>query len=630
MGPSRLRMIVRPQLAPAAALAVLMGALPLAAQMSSTDPLHAVAEFGEPKYGADFTHFDYVNPDAPRGGFVTLRGARQTFEGINTIAEGEWTTHTGALHDATLMVGSQDELSSAYGFLAESVELADDLSWAQFVLRAEARFADGEPVQADDVVYTFDVIKAGARPFLQAAFEDVLSAEAIDAQTVRFHFDTTAVMQPVMRVARNLPVYPRHWWEADEDRDPTRQTFQDWPGAGAYEIVDLDEGRSITYERKADWWGEDLPISVGVLNFDRIRYIYIRDADVAFEAFLAGEYDFRWENSSRRWSTGYQTDAVEDGLIQRRAQPEIDYRGKYGYFLNTRHPGFADIRARQAVMMLYPFEWVQANVMYGLYNRVDSYFPGSEYAAQGPLEGAELAALEPFRDQLPPEVFGDPVAAPANGLRGVDRSNRRTALRLLGEAGYEVQDGVLVDVTTGQPFTFTVLLRTPLLEPHTQPWLRELEQVGIEADIRLVDSANFRRLIDTFEYDAMPIAYTFFPPPGPELRSRYGSAAAEQEGSGNWLGVQDPVVDALIDQIVVAPTLEEKEVLTRALDRVLLAGRYVVPAWYNDAAWLAYWDVFGWPETDILLHDYSFPNTIGFQPTWWIDPARQAAVEEMR
>lgn len=604
--------------------------LPSGAQAGSTGPVPAVAEFGEVKYGPDFPHFDYVDPEAPKGGFVTLRGVRQTFEGINTVAEGQWAAHTAPLHDATLMVGSQDELSSAYGYLAETVEIAQDMSWAQFVLRQEARFGDGEPVRADDVVYTFDVVKAGARPFLQAAFENVISAEAIDDRTVRFTFDTTGVMQPVMRVALNLPVYPRHWWQADEERDPTRQTFEDWPGAGPYEIVDIDEGRSITYERKSDWWAADLPAFVGTFNFDRIRYIYIRDSDVAFEAFLAGEYDFRWENSSRRWSTGYETQAVADGNVQQRAQPQIDYRGMFGFFLNTRRNEFADMRARQAVAMLYPFEWVQANVMYGLYQRVDSYFPGSEYAARGVPGGAELAALEPFRDQLPPEVFGGPVAPPANGLRGVDRANRRAALRLLGEAGFEVRDGVLVDIDTGEPFTFTVLLRTTLLEPHTQPWLRELEQVGIQADIRLVDSANFRRLIDAFDYDVMPIAYTFYPPPGPELRSRFGSAAAEQPSSANWLGVQDPVVDALVDRIVVAPTLEDKETLTRALDRVLLAGHYVVPAWYNDAAWLAYWDMFAWPEADVLLEDYAFPNTIGFQPTWWVDPARAAALESAR
>ena len=600
------------------------------AQTGSTGPLHAVAEFGEVKYGPDFPYFDYVNPDAPKGGFVTLRGARQTFEGINTIADGEWATEAPGLHDATLMAQSQDELSSAYGYLAETVEIADDVSWAQFVLREEARFGDGEPVRADDVVFTFEAVKSGARPFLRAAFEDVVSAEIVDDLTVRFTFDTTGVMQPVMRVALNLPIYPRHWWEADEDRDPTRQTFEDWPGAGPYEIVDIDEGRSITYRRKPDWWAVDLPAFVGTFNFDRIRYIYIRDADVAFEAFLAGEYDFRWENSSRRWSTGYDTQAVADRLIRQRAQPQIDYRGVYGFFLNTRRAAFADIRARRAVVMLYPFEWVQANVMYGLYQRVDSYFPGSEYAARGLPEGIELAALEPFRDRLPPEVFGAPVASPANGPRGVERANRRLALRLLGEAGFEVRDGVLVDAETGEPFTFTVLLRTNLLEPHTQPWLRELEQIGIRADIRLVDSANAARLLDAFDFDAIPLAYTFFPPPGPELRSRFGSEAAEQPGSANWLGVRDPVVDALIDRIVVAPTLADKEALTRALDRVLLAGHYVVPAWYNDAAWLAYWDRFGWPETDLLLADYSFPNEIGFQPTWWVDPVRDAALEERR
>jgi len=592
---------------------------------------HALAEYGEPKYGPDFAHFDYADPNAPVGGQITLTGARSSFDSLNTLPiQGEYATNVG-LAKVGLMTESQDELSVAYGVLAERVEYPEDRSWLTFTLREDAVWDDGEPVTAEDVAWSFDQVTAHGRPFLKAFFDDVTGVEVLDARRVRFTFATTGTMQPLMRVATVLPVEPKHWWtEEGADRDIAGSILEPAPWAGPYRIVDVDPGRSITYERKEDWWGWDLPVFEGQFNFDRITYDYYRDPTVEFEAFRAGEYDFRREFTSRQWATGYDFDAVDDGRIRRREVEEIDYMGIYGYFLNSRDLLFADPRARQALTYLYPFEWVQANVMYGYYQRVDSYFPGSEYAAMGAPEGRELEILEEYRGRIPDGLFEGTTELPANPQSRVSRENRREALRLLAEAGFEVRDGRMVDAETGTPYDFQILLRSPALEPHTQAWIRNLEAVGITANIRVVDSAQYQLLMNRFDFQAAPVAYTFFPPPGPELRNRFACETVDMEGSANYLGVCDPVVDDLVGRIVAAPTLEEKEVLTRVLDRVLMSGWYVVPAWYNEVAWIAFWDKFSWPEEAAPLRDYAFPNSIRFQPTWWVDPDKAAALAAAR
>jgi len=591
---------------------------------------HALAEFGEPKYGPDFTHFDYADPDAPKGGSVTLTGARQSFDSLNVIPlRGEYATNV-ALATMTLMVESQDEVGVYYGAIAESATYPDDLSSVTFALRPEARFGDGEPVTADDVVWSFEQVREHARPFLRSYFDDVAGAVALDERRVRFDFATTGRMQPLTRVAAILPVEPRHWWEASEDRDIAGGNLEPPPWPGPYRIVEVDPGRSLVYERKRDWWGTDLPAFRGQFNFDRVRYDYYRDRDIAFEAFAAGEYDFRRDFSSRIWATGYDFEAVRQGRVQRREVAETDYRGIYGFFMNLRRPQFAERAAREALTLLYPFEWVRESVMYGHYTRVDSYFPGSEYAARGVPEGEEAAVLEEYRGRVDDSVFGEAWSPPVNPPDRVSRENRRAALRLLGEAGWEVRDGTLVETETGEPFTFEILTRTATLEPHIQAWLRELERVGIEARIRLVESAQYQQRTNVFDFDVLVMAYTFFPPPGPQMCNRFDSAAADVEGSANMLGLRDPVVDDLCRRILAADTLERKQVLTRALDRVLLSGWYVVPAWYNEVAWIAFWDIFGWPEHDLALREFSLPNTIGFQPTWWYDAERAAALESAR
>ena len=609
-----------------AVLALALTAAPAAGQETSVVS-HALVEFGDPRYGPDFPHFDYADPAALRGGTLSL-ASPGGFDTVNSLPlGGEFPRSIGLLFDS-LMVPSQDELSAYYPLIAESVEYAADRSWLVFTLRPEARWHDGAPITADDVAWTFEMIREHGRPFLRQFYAAVEAVTVLDDRRVRFDFATRNTMKPLVRLA-GLTVYPRHWWTAD-GRDISRSTLEPILGSGPYRLVSVDQGRALRYERVEDYWAADLPVRVGHFNPDVVTYRYYRDSDVMFEAFKARAYDFRYEFTSRIWATGYDLDAVEDGLLQREVVPVIGFRGMQGYFFNQRRPQFADRDVRRALSLLYPFEWVQERIMYGLYDRIDSYFQGSDdWSAVGLPEGLELALLEPYRDTLPPELFEEAFANPVNDLRGVTRANARRALEIFAEAGWDLVDGRLTNRETGRAMTFEILLPSPSLEPHTAPFIRALDQVGIEASIRWVDSAEFLRRYQNREFEAISFAYTFYPPPGTDLASYFGSAEADDPGSANIMGIQNPAVDAMIEAVVAAQDLETLQAATRALDRVLLWGHYVVPHWYNPEAWIAYWDRFGRPETE-PVYDFAFPNAIGFQPTWWIDPERDAALAAAR
>ena len=580
----------------------------------------ALAEFGEPHYAADFTHFDYADPTATVGGTLTLAGYGG-FDTLNTIPlGGEFPRNIAALVFDTLMVASQDELSSFYPLIAQSVAYPEDRSWIEFTLTPDARWHDDTPITADDVVWTFEQIRAVGRPFLAAYYDDVDQAIVVDTHTVRFTFHTRDTMKPLMRVAE-LTVMPRHWWET-EDRDIGSSILEPLLGSGPYRLVDVDPGQRLEYRRVEDYWAADLPARVGHFNVETLVYDYYLDRDIMFEAFKAGEVDFRHEFTSRNWATGYDIDAVDQGLIRREEVDVIRFRGLQGYFLNTRRAPFDDIRVREALSLLYPFEWVNERIMYGLYGRADSYFLGGDgWSARGLPEGRELELLEPFRDQVPPALFETAFRPENNGPRGLTRENAARAIALFAEAGWEIQDGAMTSVDTGDTLAFEILLRGPGLEPHTQPFVRALEQIGISASIAWVDSAQFQRRYQDRTFDAVSFAYTFYPPPGAELASYFGSAAADIDGSANVMGISDPVVDALIEQVTTAAALDEMQAANRALDRVLLWGHYAIPHWANSVGWIAYWDRFGRPAIE-PPYDFGFPNTIGFQPTWWIDPER--------
>ncbi|NBD94925.1 MAG: ABC transporter substrate-binding protein [Gammaproteobacteria bacterium] len=614
----------------AAGLAVLCLSGPVAAQSGEDEVtvVRALAEFGEPALPPDFAHYPYADPAAPKGGEVTL-GAIGSFDSLNSLPlQGEWPRNIGLLTD-TLMAESQAEISVYYPLIAESVEFPEDRAWAIFNLRPEARFHDGTPITAEDVVWSFDRLKEHARPFLRAFYEDITAAEALGPHRVRFTFATRDTLRPVVRCAI-LAVYPRHWWTA-EGRDIGSSTLEPPLGSGPYRLVDVEPGRSLAYERVEDYWAADLPVRRGLFNFDRVTYEYYTDSDVMFEAFKAGAYDFRHELTSRNWATGYEVPAVDAGRILLETVPSVTFRGMQGYFFNTRLAMFADARVREALAMLYPFDWVNRTIMYGLYDRIDTWFLGAAaYQAQGIPEGRELELLEPYRDRLPAALFVEPYVPPGIAEDVVDRRTLRRALALLREAGWHLdEDGTLVNVETGRPMAFELLLRSPSLEPHTQPFIQNLARLGIEASVRWVDSAQFLRRYQDRDFAVISFAYTFFPPPGEELVSRFGAEAAAIPGTANLIGVENPVVDGLIAAILDAGDLETIQAGTRALDRVLLWNHYAVPHWYKDVSWIAYWDMFDHPE-ERPVYDYGFPNTIGFQPTWSVDADRAAALDAVR
>jgi microcin C transport system substrate-binding protein len=599
-------------------------AAPIPAAAEDPAPSPALALFGQPKYPADFSHFDYADPAAPKGGSLVLSTVG-SFDTLNLIPlEGQPPRSLPLLYDS-LMVESQDELGVSYGLLAQSVTVADDASWAIFTLRPEARWHDGIAVTAEDVVWSWETVRDKGEPFLKSFFRDVTGAEALDPQRVRFTFATRNSRKPISQVATGLPILPEHWWTA-AGRDIAQGTVEPPLGSGPYRIAAVDPGRTLSWERVADYWGRDLPVNRGLWNFDRIRYDYYRDRDAEFEAFKGGNSDFRQEFTSLFWATGYDIPAVRDGRLVRAEIASEDPRGMQGYFFNLRRPPFSDPKVREALGWLYDFEWVNKTLFSGLYDRLGSYFNADGFRATGVPEGAEKDLLEPFRGQVPDALFDTPFALPKTDGSGNMRDNIRTALRLLREAGWEQRDGVMTNVATGEPMRFEILTNTDVFERVTQPFIDRMRQIGIQATLRIIDSAQYQTRYQNFDFDVITFAYTFYPPPGTELRTYFGSEAAGIDGSANLMGIRNPVVDALIEKVTAARDLSSLQIATRALDRVLLWNNYVVPQWGRSDAWVAYWNRFGLPGKQ-PTYRFGDANGIAFPSTWWIDPAKDAALQ---
>lgn len=576
----------------------------------------AISEFGEPLYGPDMPHWPYANPDAPKGGAVTL-AAFGSFDTLNPLIErGTWPAGIGLISDS-LMTGSADELSSAYGLIAETVEYPADKSWVAFNLRPEAKWHDGQPITAEDFVFAFDFIRKEGRLFLRSFYDDIEGCAAETPHRLKCTLRTRDTMKTVMAAAGLTPM-PKHYWTSG-GRDLTKTTLEPTLGSGAYRIKAVDPGRSITYERVPDYWGKDLAVSRGLYNMDEIRYDYYRDDTVMFEAFMAGRIDFREENRAQRWATGYDAEPVRDGRVVRRTTPDNTPAGLSGLVFNTRRPQFQDIRVREALNWLYDFETTQRQLLYGQYKRLKSWFPNSEYGSKGAPTPEEIAILDPFKDKLRPQVLAKAFEPPATEGNGLTRTNLREALRLFKEAGWELKNGAMVNAATGQPFTFEILLADPAFVRLYEPYVETLKKAGVTAAIRVIDSAQYKVRTDEYDFDAVNLGLTFFPPPGPELKSYYSSAVADVKGQGNFAGIRDSVVDALLDRITTGTDLPTIQAQTRAMDRVLLWGWYVVPLWYNDEDRLAYWNRFGYPEK---RGKYSH----GFPTTWWVDPQKAGAL----
>jgi microcin C transport system substrate-binding protein len=597
----------------AATLALLM---PAWARAQDVAPEHGVAMHGDLKYGPEFEHFDYVNPNAPKGGTVTFASIG-TFDSLNPfIIKGTTADGLGFLFE-TLTVQSEDEPFSEYGLLAESIEMPEDRSWVAFTLRPQARWQDGKPVTVDDVIFSFDTLKEKGLPFYRAYYKNVIKAEPAGERRVKFTFEETTNRELPL-ILGQLPILPKHYFEKVEF---DKTTLQPPLGSGPYRIKSLEPGRRIVYERVKDYWGADLPVSRGFYNFDEIRYEYYRDANVALEAFKAGGYDIRVENTSKFWATAYTGPMFDAGWIKKEEIPHELGTGMQGFVFNTRRPLFQDPRVRHALAYAFDFEWTNRTIMYGQYDRTESYFSNTELAAEGLPSEAELALLEPYREQLPAEVFTEVYQAPSTDGEGGIRQNLRTALGLLREAGWSVEGGKLVN-GKGEPFRFEILLNGPSFERHTLPFIKNLERLGIEASVRAIDPAQYQNRLNEFDFDIVVGTFGQSLSPGNEQREYWGSEAADIPGSRNIIGIKDPAVDHLIDKIIEAPTREDLVTATRALDRVLLWGHYVIPHWHSRTFRVAYWNKFDRPET---TPPYGLPLF-----SWWVDPVKVAEVEQRK
>ncbi len=599
-------------------LAACLSLTPLAAQEAQWR--HGAALLGEPKYPPDFRHFDYVNPDAPKGGLVRL-GAQGTFDSFNIVVagvKGSPEQGLGLIYE-TLTTSSFDEPSAAYGLLAESFSYPEDYSSVSFRLRPEAKWHDGQPVTADDVIFSFETLKANS-PTYAFYYANVTEAEKTGEREVKFTFNQTGNRE-LPQIMGQLIVLPRHWWEgmtADgRRRDVTQTTLEPPLGSGPYRLKSFDAGRNATYERVKDYWGENLNVNVGQNNIDEIRYEYYRDATVLLEAFKADRIDFRTENSARNWATGYSFPARQEGRV---VLEEFPYRATgimQAFVLNLRRDKFKDERVRRAFNLAFPFEELNKTVFYGLYERVGSYFHGLELASSGLPEGKELEILESLRDKVPPEVFTTPYENPVNDTPESIRNNLRAADRLLREAGWEVKNGRRVNAR-GEPLSVELLSSSPNDERVFLPYKSVLERLGIAVSVRTVDDVQFTNRTRSFDFDITSTVWAQSLSPGNEQREYWGSEAARREGSRNLGGIADPAVDALIDRIIFAKDRDELVAATKALDRVLLAHNYVVPQWTSLKQRTARWDRYSHPQTMPRYAGAAFPTV------WWYDEAKAA------
>lgn len=589
---------------------------------------NAIAILAKPALPADFPYFPYVNPNAPKGGEVTLASIG-TFDSFNpfilrgTATTGmisPWVVLPGGSGSGSsvghvwesLLTSSADESSAGYGHLAQIIELPASKLWVAFELRPEAKFSDGTPVTAEDVAWTFRTLLEKGRPSFRIQMADVKDVVVENPRRVVFHFKSNENRELPL-ILGGLPVLPKHFFDG---RDFTRPLSDPPIGSGPYRIASFELGRSVTYERRPDWWAADIPTGKGTNNFDRVRVEYFRDSTVAMEAFKAGQIDLRSENISKNWATAYDFPAVARGLVIKRDFQHHLPTGMQGYAMNTRRPVFANPLVRQAMAETFDFEWANKNLFYGSYTRTLSYFSNSPLASSGIPQVDELKLLEPYRKELPPALFTEPFKLPVTDGSGNNREQLRHALELLRQAGWSVKERKLVD-KDGQQMSFTILLDEPSLERVALPYVQLLQKLGIDARVRTVDPAQYQHLTDDFDFDMIMMIYSEGDIPGNELRDYFSCAASKAQGSFNAPGICDPAVDALVERIIMAQDRETLTTAAHALDRVLLWRWYMVPNWDSRIFHIAYWDRFGHPDKPIR-EGFNFD-------TWWLDPAKAAA-----
>jgi microcin C transport system substrate-binding protein len=582
---------------------------------------HGLSMFGDLKYPAGFQHFDYVNPKAPKGGIVR-QIALGTFDNFNIVVSGVKGTVGGAvtlIYD-TLMTSAFDEVSAEYGLLAEAVNYPADFSSVTYRLRAEARWHDGKPVTPDDVIFSFEAFKKN-HPQYSAYYRHVVKAEQTGERDITFTFDGPGNRE-LPQIVGQLNILPKHWWEGTDasgrKRDVTATTLEPPLGNGAYRIKEFVAGRTIVYERVKDYWGANLNVNVGRDNFDEIRYEYFRDSTVALEAFKADQVDWRSENSAKNWATAYDFPAVKEKRVLLEEFPMRSSGVMQAFVFNTRRDKFKDPRVRRAFNHVFDFEEMNKQIFYGDYKRIASYFEGIELASSGLPQGMELEILESVRDKVPPEVFTTVYTNPVGGSPEATRNNLREALRLLKDAGYEIRNQKLVNAKTGEPFTIEFLTADPNSERFLLFYKPSLERLGVTVTVRTVDDAQFVNRERSWDFDAVTALWAQSLSPGNEQRIYWGSAAADQSGSRNLIGVKNAGVDALIERVIFAKNRAELVAATKALDRVLLWNHYVVPQWTYGKQRSARWDRFGRPDK---LPEYA---ASAFPTIWWFDAERAA------
>ena len=584
---------------------------------------HGISAFGDLKYPPEFKHFEYVNPDAPKGGVFSHVGATRafnqnflTFNSLNSfILKGDGAQGM-QLAFASLMARANDEPDALYGLAARAVRISGDGLTYRFLIRPGITFHDGSPITVHDVAFSLNVLKEKGHPIIQQLLRDFIGAEAADDGKVVARF-TPNRARDVPLFAASLPIFSREYYS----KRPFDETTLEVPlGSGPYKVGRFEPGRHIEYERVKDWWGADLPVARGQNNFDTVRYEYYRDREVAFEGFTARSYLFREEFTSRTWATRYDLPAVRDGRIKRDTLSDDTPSGAQGWFFNTRREKFKDKRLREAFIYAFDFEWTNKNIMYGSYQRTQSLFQNSDMMAVGKPSADELGLLESFRHKVPDEVFGDPFVPPVSNGSGQDRALLRKASALLQEAGFAIKDGKRV-TRQGEPISVEFLIDEPSFQPHHMPFIKNLGTLGIEATLRVVDPVQYRKRVDDFDFDLTIQRFAFSSTPGDSLRSYFSSQAAAMKGSQNIAGISDPVIDALIDKIIVADSRTRLTSACRVLDRVIRTGRYWVPHWYKASHWLAYWDVFGKPSTKPRY-------ARGIPETWWYDREKAAKIDQ--
>jgi microcin C transport system substrate-binding protein len=583
------------------------------------EPRHGLSTFGDLKYPADFKHFDYVNPKAPKGGIARLRDVG-TFDNLNPfIIKGVKLRGMGAIAQTlpydTLMASAADEADAMYGLVAKTVDIGPGRRWVEFTLREEARFHDGSPITSADLVYSFNTLKTEGTPAYRINLRDVETVTPSGPYKIRYSFRDGVVTRDLPAIVAGLPILSKAYYE----KVPFNKTTLTPPlTSGPYRIGRVDQGRSLTYERVPDYWAKDLPVNVGRYNFDKLQFDFYRDRTVALQAFKSGEYDFREEFTSKSWATAYKFPALDKGWVIKESVPNLAPASRQYFVLNLRRKKFQDVRVREAFGLAFDFAWTNKNLFYGLYSRTLSLWQNTDMAARALPNDAEQKLLKSINGKIPGTILKSVYVPPGDG-QGL-RKNLRQAKKLLGQGGWKIIDGKLTD-PQGKILEIEILTYSPSFERILAPIIKNLKRLGIEATMRIVDIPQYTNRMQTFDFDVTTAAFGTSATPGIAERNFWGSASANQEGSVNYSGLSDPVIDELLKRIESAPDRASLTLAARTLDRVLLANHYIIPEWYNATHNLAYWDKFERPK---IKPKYD----LGFMDTWWINPAREQALKD--